>query len=542
MIYKIVSIFFLISLLCLSPVQAAQLKNLRQQMPFSLELIKNQTDLKEVRRELDDKNIVHLRLQETYAGYPVWGGEVMMHFPDRGRSKLGWRKLLFSPALKMNGRVYLKLEADLEKAPAFIFGKARAEQALAAVLALNQQKTGTHQEFSDKKTTLVIYVDRYQKAHWTYWLQFKQQKEQGLPAKPAYLIDATTLQVYQSWDEIKTREPLRNVLAGGCGGNLKGGKFYYDGLPGHYSALKIQRDLAHELCYLENEEVVVKDVRHQNLQHQYLKAMFVCSTPSAKHSQLFWNGSLDAVNGAYSPSNDALFIGKIIKDLYAQWYKLPALTNKEGKPLKLIMRVHEDLDNAYWDGEQMTFGDGGSSFYPFISLGVGAHEISHGFTEQHANLIYFGQSGGLNEAFSDMAAQAAEFFVNGNNHWQIGAEIIKEKSKALRYMDHPALDCEAVKPGEPCSIEHIKDYNEELNVHFSSGIYNRVFYLIATAPGWSTRQAFDLMVQANRYYWTATVDFKEAACGVMDAVRDYGYSQQAVVAAFKSVGIEVSSC
>ena len=99
-------------------------------------------------------------------------------------------------------------------------------------------------------------------------------------------------------------------------------------------------------------------------------------------------------------------------------------------------------ENAFWDGKQMTFGDGDTMMYPLVSLGVGAHEISHGFTEQHSNLEYYGQSGGINEAFSDMAAQAAEYYSAKKNSWQIGPEIMKEDSgyEALRYMDKPSRD------------------------------------------------------------------------------------------------------
>jgi Zn-dependent metalloprotease len=175
-------------------------------------------------------------------------------------------------------------------------------------------------------------------------------------------------------------------------------------------------------------------------------------------------------------------------------------------------------------------------------LGVGAHEVSHGFTEQNSKLMYWGQPGGLNESFSDMAAQAAEYYVTGHNQWQIGPEIMKFDNMALRYMDHPAKDCDLFGLGLPCSIEHVKDYTDALDVHFSSGIFNRVFYLIGTAAGWNTHKAFDIMVLANRHYWTANSNFLDAACGVMDATRAYGYPEEAVVAAFKSVGLDVSYC
>src|SRR3546814_6207648 len=59
-------------------------------------------------------------------------------------------------------------------------------------------------------------------------------------------------------------------------------------------------------------------------------------------------------------------------------------------------------------------------FYPLVSLDVLAHEVSHGFTEQNSNLEYAYQPGGINEAFSDMAGKAAEFFFKGENDFLIG--------------------------------------------------------------------------------------------------------------------------
>lgn len=87
----------------------------------------------------------------------------------------------------------------------------------------------------------------------------------------------------------------------------------------------------------------------------------------------------------------------------------------------------------------MLFGDGATMFYPLVSLDVAAHEVSHGFTEQNSGLIYRGQSGGMNEAFSDMAGEAAEFYMRGKNDFLIGYDI-KKGSGALRYMDQPSRD------------------------------------------------------------------------------------------------------
>ncbi len=81
-------------------------------------------------------------------------------------------------------------------------------------------------------------------------------------------------------------------------------------------------------------------------------------------------------------------------------------------------RVHygKNYVNAFWDGTKMTYGDGdGTSFGPLVSLDVAGHEMSHGVTENTAGLTYSGESGGLNEATSDIFGTMVEFFANNTN-------------------------------------------------------------------------------------------------------------------------------
>ena len=58
-------------------------------------------------------------------------------------------------------------------------------------------------------------------------------------------------------------------------------------------------------------------------------------------------------------------------------------------------RIHfgQSFENAFWDGKVITFGDGQSKFYPLVSMDIMAHELGHGFTEQHSGLVYAGQPG-----------------------------------------------------------------------------------------------------------------------------------------------------
>lgn len=530
-------------------------------------------NIQELKRAIDFNHTLHVRIQQTYAGYPVFGSDAVVHVPN-GEQMANQTRGLVGQVEKtkstMNGTMYANLHQDLKTAPAYIFQQAQADKALAAAIDYYQSQHHESADLQKKQAALKVYVDDESKAHWVFHVSF-YLKTNGVPVKPNFLMDAVTFKPYEAWNDVKhfedekkpVEKPPEVVKGGGFGGNIKMGKLMYDGIAGHLPALEMTRNPNSNNCYLVNKVVAVTDYRSPGFAH------FKCEKTDPEHNNLYWSGDNDAANSGYSPNNDALYAGKVVSDLYQTWYQIPVLV-EDGKPMLLNMVTHSpnydfmgtpDRDNAMWDSEEqkMYFGDGQSMFYPLTSVGVAAHEISHGFTEQHSNLSYFNQSGGLNEAFSDMAAQAAEYFAFGKSSWQIGREITKEKNSALRYMDEPSRDCYAKKnasPGDNCSIDSLRDYDGYLvthhldqspysrhpSVHFSSGVFNRAFYLLAHAPNWDVRKAFDVMVQANRFYWTSSTNFIHAACGVKKAAKDYGYDMAGVTKSFASVGIDVNLC
>jgi vibriolysin len=257
------------------------------------------------------------------------------------------------------------------------------------------------------------------------------------------------------------------------------------------------------------------DVKTVNLNHS--------TSGSTAYSYTCPENTHKTINGAFSPLNDAQYFGQVVFDMFNDWVGSPPLT------FQLTMRVHysNSYENAFWDGSAMTFGDGATTFYPLVSLDVSSHEVAHGFTEQNSSLVYSGMSGGMNEAFSDMAGEAAESYMHGSNDWQVGADIFKG-SGALRYMNNPPLD--------GSSIDHADQYSGQ-DVHYTSGVFNKAFYLLATTTGWNTRTAFEVMALANQTYWTANSTYDEGGCGVYNATADKGYNQADVRAAFAAVGV-----
>ncbi|NQZ07352.1 MAG: M4 family metallopeptidase [Algicola sp.] len=321
----------------------------------------------------------------------------------------------------------------------------------------------------------------------------------GAPSRPMSVIDANTGEV------LETRENIQHAAATGPGGNTKTGQYNYGT---DFSAMDVTTSGSNSVMSNTNVKTV-------NLNHG--------TNGNTAYSFSGTENTFQAINGAFAPLNDAHYFGNVIFNMYNAYVGTNPLS------FQLTMKVHysNNYENAFWDGSAMTFGDGANTFYPLVSLDVSSHEVSHGFTEQNSSLVYANMSGGMNEAFSDMAGEAAEYYMNGTNDWMVGEQIFKGNG-ALRYMDNPTND--------GSSIDHADDYTGQ-DVHYTSGVYNKAFYNLATTAGWNTQSAFAVMALANQTYWTANSTFDAGACGVESAADDKGYSVADVTAAFAAVGV-----
>ena len=510
--------------------ESGSFKSVRQQFnlklpgrPLSVAGVGPKNSLQFLRQHTDTNKTTHVRMLQHYAGFPVFGGYAILHSSQQAKTLLGAKDV------KMNGTLYQGLEAEL--------GQPSATYLQKATEALQHFKAQYgNQDTSEGQVTPMVYIDKANHAFWAYKVSVFVQQTDQTPERPTAIIDAQTLTPFIQWNDVKT---ITTVVKGeGFGGNSRTVKNHYGkNLP----YLDINRDMASGICYMQNKGVKVIDMTHR---YEPLTMTMQFNCRQNPRTKAYWTGyksdGFDRQNGAYSPANDALYAGQVINQMYKQWYGISALTDSRGNPLQLVMRVHYGMSypNAFWDSytQQMTFGDGDLIMHPLVSLGVGAHEISHGFTDQHSELLYKSESGGMNESFSDMAAQAAEFYSNKHNTWVIGAEIMKKNSgySALRYMDQPSRD--------GYSIDRADQYIEELDVHYSSGVYNRLFYLLATQPGWNTQKAFSVMVKANMDYWTPTSTFNQGGCGVISAASDLGFSVEVIKYVLDEVAINYETC
>jgi Zn-dependent metalloprotease len=230
----------------------------------------------------------------------------------------------------------------------------------------------------------------------------------------------------------------------------------------------------------------------------------------------------------------------------------------DGAGLPLLATVHygQRYDNAFWDGDQMVFGDGdGQVFGRFTaSLSVIGHELAHGVTQHTAELVYEGQSGALNESLSDVFGALVEQHSRGQSaaeaSWLIGEGLFTDQVEgtALRSMRAPgtAYDDDVLgKDPQPATMDdYVRTSEDNGGVHLNSGIPNHAFYLAATALGgnaWDTagRIWYDT-VTGDLASTASFADF--AAATTAAAARRFGdgsREQAAVADAWSTVGLPI---
>jgi Zn-dependent metalloprotease len=223
-------------------------------------------------------------------------------------------------------------------------------------------------------------------------------------------------------------------------------------------------------------------------------------------------------------------------------------------------RVHygNGYVNAFWDGTKMTYGDGdGVNYGPLVSLDVAGHEMSHGVTEHSANLTYSGESGGLNESTSDIFGTLVEFYAanaNDPGDYLIGEEFDLKNHVGFRRMDKPSSD--------GSSYDCYSTTVGSADVHYSSGVGNHFFYLLAEGSGAKTiggvahnsptcngstvtgigrDAAGRIWYRALTVYMTSSTSYSGARTATLNAARDlYGAGsaqQNAVAAAWSAVSV-----
>ncbi|GAB1607520.1 uncharacterized protein LOC115217205 [Argonauta hians] len=361
-------------------------------------------------------------------------------------------------------------------------------------------------EINDFERRLMILLYKDDKARLVYYISYRVEIKK-VTKRPAFIIDANSGEVLLKWNNLDT---ISKELKG-FGGNEKSGTYKFS--EKQHKAFLTQIG---DLCFLENNDVKVVDMEN-NFEFDF----------SNKTDPIYYpcdTGYNDTINTAMSPALDAFYFGSMVTQLFREWYNTTILKDQA------ILRVHfgYEFENAFWDGKYCTFGDGGWIFYPLTSADILGHELAHGFTEQHSGLLYFNESGSINEAFSDMTGEITEAYIDKND-WLVGYTIAKNE-EALRYMENPTFD--------NISIIHVDNFTADTDPHFGSGIYNYMFYHIVEEGNVSIKEAYRVFLIANQMYWHPFTDFTSGACDILKVAYDLGKDLTIFIEALELVGIK----
>jgi len=399
---------------------------------------------------VDRDGTEHVRFDRTFRGLPVIGGDVVVH------SRNGQFKSA-SLTLKTTGRPDVTPTVS-------------ADQAI--VEAGTRFGTGFNGVPSSR---LVIYA-RGASPTLAHEVVFSGFKADRTPTDMHYIVDAHSGRILEKWDTIETGKP-------GGGGTCTGTAAVGTGHGLYVGTVALNTTNC-------GSSFQMKDMTRGG---GYTTDM---ANGTRGSGTMFTDADNNWGNNTTSDratvGADAHYGVAETWDYYKNVHGRNGIAN-DGKGA--LSRVHygRNYVNAFWSDSCfcMTFGDGGGSYYPLVNIDVAGHEMSHGVTSRSADLTYSGESGGLNEATSDIFGTMVEYYSNNANDtpdYMIGEEIYVTNpsgTKALRYMFKPSLD--GASPD--CYSGGIGN----LDVHYSSGVANHFFYLLAegatTPAGFSVTPA-----------------------------------------------------
>ena len=243
---------------------------------------------------------------------------------------------------------------------------------------------------------------------------------------------------------------------------------------------------------------------------------------------------------------------------YDYWKAVHSRNSYDNAGAKIKSYVHYSnaYENAYWDGTEMTYGDGASTFKPLTALDVCGHEIGHAVCEKTANLTYSNESGAMNEGFSDCWGASVEkytvdkYALTGKSTWDIGEEIMKAGG-ALRSMSNPN---QYSQPAYYKGKYWYAGTSDNGGVHTNSGVLNYWYYLVAVGKtgtnevgnsfavtGLGLTDGAKILFRAESVYLTSSANYASARTATISAATDlFGATStqtQAVTNAWYAVGI-----
>ena len=389
---------------------------------------------------VDADGTEHVRYQRNYQGLPVIGGDFVVQSRNGKVGKV-------SQTLKTAARPSLRAQINTDQA-----------------IVEAGSRFGSH--FQGAPSSRLVVYARGTSPVLAHEVVFKGVKADQTETEMHYFVDARSGRVLDQWDTVQTARP--GPGGGACSGAT--------------AAVGTGKSLTAGTVVLNTTKCgssyqLVDPTRGGGATHNMamktagMGAVFTGTTN-------VWGNFL--VSNSQTAAADAHYGVATTWDYFKNMHGRNGIAN-DGQGA--ISRVHygRNYANASWsDGcFCMTFGDGdnGATILPLVALDIAGHEMSHGVTSRSAGLIYSGESGGLNEATSDIFGTMVEYYASNASDpgdYVVGEELFPNNAamnQAIRWMFKPSLDGSS----PDCYASSLGG----LDVHYSSGVANHFYYLLA---------------------------------------------------------------
>ncbi|CAM5408956.1 M4 family metallopeptidase [Streptomyces aurantiogriseus] len=474
---------------------------------------------------VDKDGTQHIRYDRTYHRLPVLGGDFVVHLAPDGTYRSANRAT--------------RSEISLPTVTPALSGPKAADVAANALRAAHLGETL-------KKLTAKprLVVDALHGAPRLAWqTNVAALDSLGNPVARAVLTDARTGAQIDAWDTLET--------ATGDGNSLYGGK------------VPLETTLSGSTYQLKDPtrgNTYTGDAANKT-DLCFLGGICISRAPSTVFTDADNHWGTGATTDRATAAVDAQYGTDVTWDYYKNVHGRNGIAG-DGKGSYNRVHYGTRYNNAFWDDSCfcMTYGDGdGTQLGPLVSLDVAGHEMTHGVTSKTAALTYSGESGGLNEATSDIFGTLVEFHANNAadaGDYLIGEKIVRSGfgRDALRYMDKPSKD--------GSSVDYWSSTVGTLDVHYSSGVANHFAYLLAEGSGTKTINGVTynsptfngstvtgigraklgaIWYRALTVYMTSSTNYAGARTATLNAARDlYGAGSAeytAVAAAWSAVNV-----
>ncbi len=461
-----------------------------------------------LRTTKDNDGTTHLRYQQKYAGIEVWASDIYVHAGSDGRVSL------------FNG-TYHPTPVGLNTTAAI--PSSQAVNAVQHDLAARKDVPSipaSLQHILGSTVPAVRQVIWYDNAQFPHLAWFVEQRT-NLDKDWYYFVDAQTGVILHSYNNVESDGPTT-----GSGTDLNGAQrnFGTYQTSSEYFMVDASQPMfnstASQIPQNPIGAIVGLDLRGNDLSAQST-IYFVASNNNT------WTDA-SAVSSQYNAS--------VVYNFYRTVFGRNSI-NDSGMTIYSIVHVTSNgspMDNAFWSGQVMCYGDGNTLFKPLAGgFDVAAHEMTHGVTQHSANLVYQNQSGALNESMSDVFASVVD-----SANWTIGEQVIKDftafPTGALRDMSNPHNGGTNGDPAwQPATMaEFVSTTSDNGGVHVNSGIPNFAFYHVANVIGRPSAAA--IWYKALTAYLTSAAQFVDARIATESAATQLYGSGSAELTAVKN--------